>query len=73
MRSQGREKGTKEEAFSQASLFSSPTGPGQRLASGHSPTTGALTPEVSPPRGDTGSFHHVGKQACVRRVGAGGW
>lgn len=52
MRSQGREKGTKEEAFSQASLFSSPTGPGQRLASGHSPTTEALTPEVSPsPRG----------------------
>ena len=46
---QAEEKGAKGEALSQASLFSSPTGPGHRPVSGHSLSTAALTPEVPPP------------------------
>lgn len=61
-----QEKGDKEEALSQASLFSSPTRPGHGPTSGHSPTTGALTPEVSPPQGATRSFNHDRNQACMK-------
>lgn len=51
MRGQRADKGAKEEALSQASLFSSPTGPGHGPVSGWSPGTGALTPEVPPSPG----------------------
>lgn len=63
------EKGAKEEALSQASLSSSPTGPGHRPASGHSPTTEALTPEVP---GSPGGPRELQPSGVIRR-GGGGW
>lgn len=69
------EKGAKEEALSQASLFSSPTGPGHGPVSGCSPGTGALTPEVPLPQGTTGRFNqgwggheHVGRGGSWREL-----
>ena len=61
MRGQRADKGAKEEALSQASLFSSPTGPGHGPVSGRSPGTGALTPEVPPSPGTTGRFNQGGR------------
>lgn len=68
------EKSAKEEALSQASLFSSPTGPGHRPVSGRSPGSGALTPEVPPPQGTTGRFNQSGAGRSIwEGVAAGGW
>lgn len=60
----GRGEGSREEALSQATLFSSPTGPGHEPALATHPP---LTSEVMPsPQGSPGRFNKVGAPGmCV--------
>lgn len=72
MRGQRAEKGAKEEALSEASLFSSPTGPGHGPVSGRSPCTGALTPEASFSPGHHGEIQRRQAGMCMWERGAEG-
>ena len=67
----GRGEGSREEALSQATLFSSPTGPGHEPASATHPP---LTSEVTPlPQGSPGRFNKAGAPGmCVGRGLEGG-
>lgn len=60
----GRGEGAREEALSQAALFSSPTGPGHEPASAtHPPLTSEVTPS---PQGSPGRFNKAGAPGmCV--------